>query len=193
MRKRRRFAQIDADERVVRTSGGTRRSRRKSAALVALGGFLNGFSAGLVDVGSTFPIRNLCHGYIFVRTSRCADATADANGIVYRNDPRPLIAGDRAGRASDHANRIAAMHTGLDKLQAVVNQALPDKARITVVDVGASFDAIIATCATMQINDHRVATIVQPILNDKFKQLRRLETDACCMLDVGRRVAREYR
>jgi hypothetical protein len=90
---------------------------------------------------------------------------------MYRYHAGIDIARNRPGWASDHAYRIGTVHAGLDELQAIMSRPLPDESRISVMSTGTRFNAIITSGATMQIDDHRLATVIETVLDDEFQQL----------------------
>ena len=75
---------------------------------------------------------------------------------------------NRAGGTSDHANRITALHAGLNELKSLVDDPFAYESRISIVRRGTCLDTIIATRAAMKVDDHRLSAIEQPILNEKF-------------------------
>jgi hypothetical protein len=82
-----------------------------------------------------------------------------------------LIANDRAGWTADHANRVVTLHARLGELQSVVNESLTYEPGVAIVGGGTGFHAIVAPGAAVQIDHHRLTSIVQSILNYEFKQL----------------------
>jgi hypothetical protein len=66
---------------------------------------------------------------------------------------------NRPRGTTNHANRVSALHTGLNELQAIMARADTRKSRVTIVRTGTRFDAVITSRATMQIDDHCLLTI----------------------------------
>jgi hypothetical protein len=79
-----------------------------------------------------------------------------------------FVSGDRSRRAPDHAYRVTALHAGLDELQAIMSDSLPDKSRVSVMAAGTGLHTIVTACATMKVDHHRLSTIVHSVLDNEL-------------------------
>ncbi len=169
------FCQVDAHQRIMRTGRSARGSRRLTTAHIALGRLHDRLARLHISVGTSLGIEYFRHPDVFVGARRSAGSASDADRFVDLDNAGFFVPSNRPGWTADHANRIAALHAGLHKLQPLVRNTLPDESRVAIVCTGTCFHAIVATRASMQIDHHRLTTIVQAVLNDELEQAGRLK------------------
>ena len=134
--------------------------RWKFTAHVAFGRFDNGQIGSHIAIRPTLVVEHLGHSDVFVRARSSTGATTYANRFMNLDDSGILIPHNGSGWASDHANRITALHASFDNLQTVMRQPLPDKAGIPIMRIATGFDAIITARAAMKIDHHGLTAIV---------------------------------
>ena len=80
---------------------------------------------------------------------------------------------DGSGRTSGEAYRITAVHAcGCDH-QLCMTVSFTDKSGISIVGRSASFDTVVAICATIEIDDHRLVAIDGSMIDQEFQSVLR--------------------
>lgn len=86
-----------------------------------------------------------------------------------RHIARHLVAANCARWATDHADRVDTVHASTGKHVPAEHGALADETRIVVVRVGASANAIVAPCAAIKVDHHRLRPVGESVLDDELE------------------------
>jgi hypothetical protein len=138
---------------------------------IAFGRLENRQAIGFFNHRLASRVMNRHHLDTAVGTAVGARAATDAGLFIDRNDSGTAFAGDCARRATDHADRVLAMHAGTGKHPVVKDDSLADKTGVAIVRRRAGSDTIIAAGASIQVNHHCLRSVHQAVLNDTLKQL----------------------
>ena len=139
-------------------------------AKIAFRGLKNGKLILFVDQLASSIIADLDHANVIVRAAFGTSLATDAGIWIDRDHSVIRIAGNCSCWATNHANRITAMHTSVRKEPLAVLRPLAHKAWISIMKGGASADAIIAASTTQRIDDHRFASIDQTFVDKELDQ-----------------------
>jgi len=116
-------------------------------------------------------IANVDHADRFIRAVIGARFAADAGDRINDDAARKRFAVDGAGGTADHTYGVGAMHAGIGDHDAAAGRTVPEKAGIVVVSRGASPDAVVATSASVEIDDHRGGSVEEAVGGEKFKRV----------------------
>ena len=121
-------------------------------------------------IGFPVPIVNLNHVDVLVGTAVRASRTPDTRLIVNDHVARGCVATDRAGRTTNHANWINAMHASSSHHPLVVLRPFPQEPWIVVMGRSTRTNTIVTPCAAIEIDEHRLRAVDMPPLNQKLHQ-----------------------
>jgi predicted RNA-binding protein with EMAP domain len=97
-----------------------------------------------------------------------AHAAADTDRFFDLDNTTGLVAMNRTGGTADHTYRVGAVHARLRELQTAVSNPVADKPWVAVVPCGARADTIVAPCAAVQVDHHRLLAVKKAVLNDEL-------------------------
>ena len=161
--------QIHPSQGIVRTSAlAGRTADHLIGTKVALGGF-HYRSMGLLikDEGALF-IANFNHLNIVIGTTVRTGGAANACGVIDNHLSFKGISVNSSGGASDHADRVSAVHTGVGNHVTAELPSLSDKARVIVVCRGAGTDTVIAPGAAIKVYNHRCRSVDETVFDQQF-------------------------
>ena len=149
----------------MRAGAHARRPAGTGGAQVALGG-LHDRPLGIgVDQRRALEVSNLDHANVVVGTRVGAGSAADARVVVDDHHAAPLGAVDRARRATDHAHRVGAVHARIGHHPVIVSLAVADEHGIAAVGRGAGAHAVVAPRAAVEVDEHRLGAVDEPLLD----------------------------
>ena len=111
-------------------------------------------------------------------------AQAAADAPVFDDDLERVAAADRADRAADHAQRIAALAAGSGDQVFVEAQTFADQAGDAVVGIGASAYALIAARAALQVENQQALGFHQAV-GEKLINWQRLQLSCAAAILRG--------
>ena len=114
------LALIDALERAMWTGPGACRPAGQACAEIALGRLANGRPCRFILHRQTVQVSDFDQSDVVVGARIRTGAAADAGLVVDMHVAKGQVALDRAGRATDQADRINAMHAGMGDHQVVM-------------------------------------------------------------------------
>lgn len=138
-------------------------------AEVALGGLQEGFLI-LGDEGLAVLVAGLDHADGAVGTVVGAGGAADTGIGIDHDLAAEAVAVDGTGRAANHADGVGAVHAGLSDHEVVVDGAVAEEAGVAAMGGGAGADAVVATRATVKVDDHGLGAVKKPVLGEKLHQ-----------------------
>ena len=164
------YGHIDSHQGVMGTRSLTSGTAQLLHAKITLGRFQDWFVGLLINQRDSGAILDFDHQDIAVRTTIGTGAATDAGIIVDGHIASFAITTNRAGRATNHANRVQAMHAGVGHHPVIMFGALPYESRIIVVCRCTRPDTIITSRATIQVDHHRLFAIDESVFNQEFQQ-----------------------
>jgi hypothetical protein len=160
-----RFSHIDPHQSIVRASVLTRRPPVIFDAQIAFR-CLQDRQLLPIDLLAKLPIKNLDHANIVVRTALGTCPAANASIVVDLDDTCRMFSPNRPGRTSDQTNGIRTMHAGVRDHVVANDGTRPQESGVAVMGVRAGSDAVVTARAAVQIDEHRLFAIDQPLLNN---------------------------
>jgi len=148
-------------------------------AQVAFGRLNDRLSRFLIDKRGAACVACFHHPNRVVGTAIRTGGTSDASLIVDSDDPGINIAANRPGRAADHTNGVDTVHASVCDHQVFMLWPMAEKTGVAIVGGSTSAHAIVASGATVQIEEHRLRTVQQPIIGQEVKQSG---IDLACLL-----------
>lgn len=145
---------------------------------ITLGGFENRQLA-IIDLLPILQVENFDHPDILVGTAVRACPTANACLVIDLNDTGRVLASNRAGRATDQAHGISALHAGVGHHMMANNRTMSHEARVSVMGVSAGLHAIVATRAAVHIDQHGLLTVDQSTLYKLLQPLLVFRSSLC--------------
>ena len=124
---------------------------------------------GIVTHNLPFSISNFYHADIVIGTALGTDPTTDASQIVYDDGSLGGIAANGACWTANHAYWIDTMHAGMCELEPIMDRTGSYKTWIVIMGGSTRSHTIIASRATIQINDHRLGTVHQAMIEDELQ------------------------
>ena len=131
-----------------------------------------GLAGNFIEDESAFGISHLNHTDVVVGAVVGAGRATNTGIVIDHYLSRSLDTMNRAGRASEHADRIEAVHARVSDHQALYTPAMPVKPRVVVVTHGARFRTRVTPDAAFQIDKHRLRAVDVPVIDQKFDYLR---------------------
>lgn len=152
----------------MRTSRLASRPRKLRRTQIALCGFHDRQLSSGVDEKRASGLANFNHTDGLVGATVCAHCTAYARAIINSHGASIEIPGDRTARAADHTHWIYAVHASIGDHDVIVRPALTDKTRVIVVCCGTSPHAVVAPRAAIEIYEHGLGAVEEPVVGQKI-------------------------
>lgn len=139
-------------------------------AHIALGSLQNGQAGFLINLIASLFVFLRLHANVVVGAAFRATFAADTGAFVNLNLATRLRAMNRSRRTADHAYGILAMHAGLRKEPLAILRTPSFEQRTIVVSCRTGADAVIASRATLGIDDHRLSTVHQTLIYQELEK-----------------------
>lgn len=139
---------------------------------IAFGGLEDRLSTLVVENDRSFSISHFGHTNIVVRTAVRTGRTPDAGQVVDPYDAGLCIAANRSRGATNHADGIDAMHTGISNHVGAMRMPMTNKAGIIVMRGSARPHAVVASRTSIEVDDHGILAVDESMLHEIFEQRR---------------------
>ncbi len=137
-------------------------------AKVTLRRFDDRFLGIFVNNKTTMLVTNLDESNVVVGTRVGTGSAADAGHVVDDDATVLRVAVNSAGRTANQADSIDTMHTGIGYHYIAELGTMADKTRIVIVGLGTGTHALIATGATVGVDEHSRSAVNNTMIDKKI-------------------------
>src|SRR5438477_3387236 len=180
------IAHIHANQRVMRTSAHTSRATQLIDAKIAFGSLHDWSASHFIEDEKAGMISRLHHLNVVIRTTVRAGRAANAGVIIDHNLTLKRFAMDRTSGATDHTDRIDAVHACVRHHNAIHLPSMTDESRVVIVSRRASTHTIVTASAAIQVDQHRRAAVNCAVVHKKLQHVG-AQLHADFFLEIDRR------